>query len=92
MDSIGFLIPMDGEEVKAALDSKSLCLVLSVKPTKIEWAGKYLAGNPDATLRDPVTVVYEVFDLPVQVVAVKLVNKSSGMVLASWSADATLQK
>lgn len=92
MDSIGFLIPMDGEEAKAALDSKSLCLVLSMKPTKIEWAGKYLAGNPDATLRDPITVVYEVFDLPVQVVAVKLINKSSGIVLASWSADTTSQK
>jgi hypothetical protein len=82
-ETIGFLIPMDGKDAENKLNSKSLCLVLKVQPTKPEWAGKFFEGN-NPTFDDPTGFYNDVYDLPVHLSAIKLIDKSSDMVLASW--------
>lgn len=86
VNCLGFLIPMSSDVAKEVVDSNSLYLVARVKIKNLQNAKNEMSAD-GATIDSPTSYLFVNYELPVEISGLALVNRSSGTILASWSAE-----
>jgi hypothetical protein len=86
LGKLGFLIHMSGNDAEKAIKSKSLILAARIRIKNPEDAKTDMDASP-ATIENPRAYLIVNYQLPVEISALALIDRSSSTVLASWSAD-----
>ncbi|MDB6125479.1 MAG: hypothetical protein JWQ71_4472 [Pedosphaera sp.] len=85
-EGIGFTIPMAGETAKQLLAHNELALVFGVAAEPLAGAHRYYASF-EARADTPSNILQINYEIPARLLDVKLYNRVSHEVLASWSAS-----